>query len=211
MFLVPPADAAAQLLLNQQWRSAALDVLLPLFSSRLLLLALLAAAIVWRSALRGKAQVAYFIVLALGMGVSDLGCNTIKHAVPRLRPEHSVVGTYYRDTGQWRRVPEGYRVDRERDTSFPSAHAANSMALAVLAVLFWPKTRRIMWALPVMVGWSRVYLGKHYPLDVVAGWIFGALVGWLVWLAWKRLAPRLKLAARPDDLFRPHLAPPGCR
>ena len=78
------------------------------------------------------------------MGVSDLGCNTIKHAVPRLRPEHSVVGTYYRDTGQWLRVPEGYQIDRVRDTSFPSAHAANSMALAVLAVLFWPKTRRVM-------------------------------------------------------------------
>jgi len=210
MFPVPPVDASLQLLLNQEWRAPVLDMILPLFSSRIALLVIIAVAIVWRSALRGKDQAAYFIVLALAMGASDLGCNVVKHEVSRLRPQHSVVGTYYRDSGAWLRVPEGYKIDRVRDSSFPSAHAANSMAFALLCALFWPKLRRVAWALPAMVGWSRVYLGKHYPLDVLVGWVLGACVGVLCWFIWKRLAPHLKLAARPDDLYRPHLDPPGC-
>jgi len=82
----------------------------------------------------------------------------------------------------------------------------------MLAMLLWPRTRRVLWALPVVVGWSRVYLGKHYPLDVVAGWALGAVVGWLLWCAWKRAAPRLRLAVYPDELYRPLLLPPpDCR
>ncbi|MDR3640017.1 MAG: phosphatase PAP2 family protein [Humidesulfovibrio sp.] len=212
MFPVLPADAHLQLLLNQEWRAPLLDTLLPLFSRRAPLFILLAGLLVWRSALRGKGQAIYFIILVLTMGVTDLTCNTVKHAVPRLRPMHSVAGTYHEDDGHWQRLPADYVPDRERDTSFPSAHAANSMALVVLAMMLWPRLKRGLWALPVIVGWSRVYLGKHYPLDVAAGWILGALIGWGAWLLWKRLAPRLKLAVHPDDLYRPFLLPPpGCR
>jgi undecaprenyl-diphosphatase len=212
MFPLLHADASLQLLLNQDWRSPVLDTLLPLFSKRSLLFIALAGLLVWRSALRGKGQAIYFILLVLAMGASDLTCNAVKHAVPRLRPQHSVAGTYYNDSGSWQRVPRDYVIDRETDTSFPSAHAANSMALTVLAVMFWPRLRRGLWALPLLVGWSRVYLGKHYPLDVAAGWLLGAAIGWLAWRAWVRLAPRLKLALHPDDLYRPFLLPPpDCR
>lgn len=212
MFPALPEDLSLQLLLNQQWRFAALDLLLPLFSLRAPLFVLLAGLLVWRSALRGKGQVIYFIVLVLAMGISDLACNAAKHAVGRVRPQHAVAGVYYQESGQWVRKPADYTPDRERGTSFPSAHAANSMALTVLAMCFWPRLRRGLWALPLLVGWSRVYLGKHYPLDVLGGWVLGALLGWGIWLAWKRLAPRLKMAVLPDELYRPSLLPPpDCR
>jgi len=208
MFPALPADTSLQLLLNQDWRSPVLDVLLPLFSRRSLLFVLLAGLLVWRSALRGKGQAIYFIMLVLAMGASDLTCNAVKHAVPRLRPLHSVAGTYYEDSGQWLRLPADYTPNRVNDTSFPSAHAANSASLVILAMLFWPRLRRGLWALPLVVGWSRIYLGKHFPVDVLAGWILGACIGWCVWLLWKRLAPALKLAVHPDDLYRPFLLPP---
>lgn len=212
MFSALPADASLQLLLNQQWRSPVLDAVLPLFSLRAPLFALLAGLLVWRSALRGKGQALYFILLVLAMGASDLSCNVVKHAVGRLRPLHAVAGTFYQESGQWQRLPATYTPDRQRDTSFPSGHAANTAALVVLAMMFWPRLRRGVWALPVIVGWSRVYVGKHYPLDLVAGWALGAAVGWCLWLVWKRLAPRLKLAVQPDDLYRPLLLPPvDCR
>lgn len=211
MFPTPALDAALQLLLNQEWRSPALDLVLPLFSLRAPLFVLLAGLLVWRASLRGKAQAVYFILLALAMGATDLACNAAKHAAGRLRPLHAVAGTYYQESGQWRRLPADFVPDREKDTSFPSAHAANTAALAVLASLLWPRIRRGAWALPLIVGWSRVYLGKHYPLDVAAGWLYGALLGWLFWLAWKRLAPRLRLAVLPDGLYRPVLSPPGLR
>lgn len=211
MFTAPPLDLELQLLLNQHWRSAALDVILPVFSLRAALFVLLAGLLVWRSALRGKGQVIYFIALVLAMGVTDLTCNAVKHAVDRVRPQHTVTGTYYQESGQWLRLPADHEP-RDTGTSFPSAHAANSMAAAVLAMCLWPRLRRGLWALPLVVGWSRVYLGKHYPSDVVAGWLLGAFIGWCFWQAWKRLAPRLTLAVLPDDLYRPFLLPPpDCR
>lgn len=208
MFPALPVDLDLQVLLNQQWRSAAQDLILPVFSMRAPLFMLLAGLLVWRSALRGKGQVAYFIALVLVMGVTDLSCNAVKHTVDRLRPLHSVGGTYYQESGQWLRLPADYTPDREHDTSFPSAHAANTAALTVLAMCFWPRLKRGLWALPVIVGWSRVYVGKHFPLDVVGGWILGSVIGWCFWLAWKRAAPRLTLAVLPDDLYRPFLLPP---
>ncbi len=72
----------------------------------------------------------------------------------------------------------------ETSYSFPSGHAMGSMTLAlVLVLLAWP-TR---WRVPVlvamavfvpMVGMSRVYLGVHYPSDIVAGWTAASI--WVV-------------------------------
>ncbi|HEX8363085.1 MAG TPA: phosphatase PAP2 family protein, partial [Longimicrobium sp.] len=83
----------------------------------------------------------------------------------------------------------------EHTYSFPSGHAMGSMALvAALAVLAWP-TRWRWWAIVVggaftfVVGLSRVYLGVHYPSDVLAGWL--ASLGWVIGvsqIAYGRLA-----------------------
>lgn len=212
MFPDLTADTSLQLLLNQQWRSAALDLLLPFFSLRAPLFVLLAMLLVWRSAVRGKGQAVYFIVLVLAMGLSDMTCNAVKHSVGRVRPLNAVAGTYLQESGQWLRRPADFTPSTEPGSSFPSAHAANTAAIAVLASLLWPRLRRGLWALPVLVGWSRVYLGKHYPLDVAAGWLLGALLGWCCWLAWRRIAQRLRLPVQPDELYRPFLLPPpDCR
>ncbi|KJJ38243.1 phosphatase PAP2 family protein [Aequorivita vladivostokensis] len=70
-----------------------------------------------------------------------------------------------------------------------SAHAASSMAAAVFLGLSLQKWYKylpfllLFWA--VITGYSRIYLGVHYPLDVISGMAFGGLTGWLFYLIQK--------------------------
>lgn len=76
---------------------------------------------------------------------------------------------------------------------FISSHAANSFGVAML-VLLWLRKR---WATAVMLSWalliaySRVYLGVHYPGDVLAGALWGAACGWLIYSLYDWLQQKL--------------------
>jgi undecaprenyl-diphosphatase len=63
---------------------------------------------------------------------------------------------------------------------FVSSHAANSFNVALLSLLFirkrWYTITIIIWA--SVIGYSRIYLGVHYPGDVICGSLLGAFVGW---------------------------------
>jgi undecaprenyl-diphosphatase len=63
------------------------------------------------------------------------------------------------------------------DPSMPSGHAMNAFAGAVLLVAVMPRARWPLLALAVLIGLSRVYLGVHFPSDVIAGAILGAAIG----------------------------------
>lgn len=75
-------------------------------------------------------------------------------------------------------------ISPETSFSFPSGHAMGSMTLAtVLVLLAWPTRWRwwvlgLMLVLVPMVGASRIYLGVHYPSDILAGW--AAALAWVV-------------------------------
>lgn len=84
------------------------------------------------------------------------------------------------------------RAIGEDGFSFPSGHATGSMLMGLLGawmIIHWVLTRLgprlVVWAaagvLVAAVGASRLYLGVHYPSDVLAGWLLGA--GWAVTVA----------------------------
>lgn len=72
---------------------------------------------------------------------------------------------------------------------FISSHAANTFGFAVFGGLMLRK--RFGWVLPAMLVWagiisySRIYLGVHYPGDVLVGGVVGALIGWAVFRLYK--------------------------
>jgi undecaprenyl-diphosphatase len=59
------------------------------------------------------------------------------------------------------------------DPSFPSAHAAYSFMMATLLAIWFPRYRFIFFIIAGFIGWTRIYLGLHYPTDVIAGGILG--------------------------------------
>ena len=87
---------------------------------------------------------------------------------------------------------------RMKDYSFCSAHAANTMSLAVFFSLLirsrMVTVTMVVWSL--VNCWTRLYLGVHYPLDVLTGIVLGGVVGFLVYLfyhrMYRRISPEIK-------------------
>jgi undecaprenyl-diphosphatase len=76
------------------------------------------------------------------------------------------------------------------DASFPSGHAATSFAAATMLSFAFPRFAPFLYVLAAAVAFSRVYVGVHYPLDVIGGAFLGVLVAAAVRLLVSRRARR---------------------
>jgi undecaprenyl-diphosphatase len=74
-------------------------------------------------------------------------------------------------------------MDTHLDVAFPSGHASTSFAGATVLALSLPRLAVPLYALATLVALSRVYVGVHYPGDIVGGALLGATVGAAVWIA----------------------------
>ena len=82
--------------------------------------------------------------------------------------------------------------------SFPSGHATVSFACATILALAIPRLAWPLFGLAALVAFSRVYVGVHYPLDIVAGAALGVALG----VGVRRAARLLRRAAAPSEALR---------
>lgn len=118
----------------------------------------------------------FFILLfvVLTVALADQTSVFIKNSFQRLRPCHAeeLQGMVH--------LVKGHCGGR---FGFVSSHAANSFSIALLSLLLikrrWFSISILIWA--AVVGYSRIYLGVHYPGDVICGSLLGASIGWLIY------------------------------
>ncbi|MFW6323928.1 MAG: phosphatase PAP2 family protein [Desulfovibrionales bacterium] len=209
MFSLPALDWSLFSLINQEWRNPVFDWIMAFLSHDLTYWILGISALLWALVSKNRKLILNLIFIAMIMGVTDLWTNGIKHATGRVRPYKAEPGVFYLRDDDWTRRPENFIPKKEDGRSFPSAHAANSMAFAVAVLLLWPGKRKkfAILILPLAVGYSRIYLGKHFPFDVLGGWCVGAFTASLLIL----LPSRFSLTFRSlIDLRPPKTGDPPC-
>ncbi len=111
-----------------------------------------------------------FIILAATLA-DQISVHLFKNLFQRLRPCHepALIGMVHLFDGEC-----------GGEFGFVSSHATNSFNVALLSLLFirkkWFTVAIILWA--SIIGYSRIYLGVHYPGDVICGALLGAFIGW---------------------------------
>ena len=149
---------------------------LPLF---LTLLGLL----LWKFGWKNSLLILVFVAVVVAF--SDQFTNFIKHSFGRIRPcnEESLVGLI-RDLSY---KPGGY--------SYYSGHAAVSTTVTTFLILLFRKHFKAIYFLvlfPLLFGYSRIYLGVHYPFDVLSGYLAGIFFGCIFF----KIQERLRLSTR---------------
>lgn len=168
--------------LNVRCANAFFDQVIPLFSDlsfwRLPLL-LLGALIVLKEGRRG---LLILLGVSLSLLMSDgLSSSVLKPLFDRPRPCH-----HY----DWVRLLSTFCP---RSPSFTSSHAANIFASAFFLSFFFPRLRYPFLAVALLVGFSRIYIGVHYPSDVLGGALLGIGCACLVFILLRRSVKRLGL------------------
>lgn len=112
----------------------------------------------------------YIVYLLISFALADsISHEILKPWFARLRPCHQF--------SMHARLVLGYCGGK---WSFPSTHASNHMAIAlsiVFAQLFVSRRTNLFWLLwAFLIGFAQIYVGVHYPSDILAGFVFGGLI-----------------------------------
>ena len=114
----------------------------------------------------------YILFTALLILVCDQTANLFKNSFERLRPcndpeVQDILRLYWK---------------KSKSFSFFSGHATNSMATTVFTFMILKKFYKhayLLFLFPLIFAYSRIYLGLHFPLDILTGYVFGATFGFI--------------------------------
>ena len=180
-------------LLIHQWRNLFLDETMPFITSKWIWIPLYVILIylIWKRF--SNQTLTIIITICVLILLSDQTSNLIKNEVARLRPCHDPT------LQQLITTPAGCGGFY----GFVSAHAANSFALATFLFLlssaqkgFSNVKKRGVWALlfpwALLICWSRIYVGVHFPFDLLGGCLVGAFYACMLYMIYQKMPKVLK-------------------
>ena len=185
--LAAGVDEQLFFLINNGLSNPALDIVMTVFSVAGNALGWILAGLVFiylldRQGFRKKAA-----LFLLTMGVAGLFLNLTKDIVERPRP----LERFKHDIVQGKVVIHA-PFEKLTARSFPSGHSQAAFTAATFLFLHYRRFGAILFTCATMVALSRVYVGSHFPADVLAGSAFGWLMAYCAW----RLDP---MALRPSN------------
>jgi len=160
---LPEIDTLAFFLINKNLQNSLFDILMPFITDKSYLIFMPLFLLLFFKD-REKALIALILGI-VSLLIADWSGNILKHSFERIRPCDALDGV---------RLLAGCG----KSFSMPSNHSVNAFAfISPLCMLLKNRMRYAFVAVAILVGFSRVYIGVHYPSDTIAGALLGVMLG----------------------------------
>lgn len=158
---------------NSTLSNPVFDFIMPLITNEhnwIIPILLLIISLIIKGGKRGRITAAILIIAVV---ITDaIAAQMIKPWVGRIRPSHSMIEAI------------NLLVAKGGKYSFVSNHAANIFCFATVLTYFYPKWKKWLYSLAAVVAFSRVYVGVHFPGDVIFGGLYGYGMAWAIISLW---------------------------
>jgi undecaprenyl-diphosphatase len=145
---------------------------------------------------KSRARWAALMLIPIIAASDQLSSSVIKPIFERLRPCELLGGVHlWLEDGGWMTTPADVTRSYKNSFSFPSSHATNITASMLFLGLVYRRRLVPRLAVALLVSYSRIYTGVHWPSDVLAGMLVGAAIAAIAYLIFKRFHREAAAAA----------------